>query len=66
MSHFKDLEGKRHIFQFYLAKIDARAVKATEDRDFDLAELLGNVGSILREDIQVLDDEIADQEYDGD
>lgn len=66
MSHLEKLKGKRHIFQFYVDKAEARATKATEDRDFELADLLGSLSSIIREDIQVLDDEIADQEYEED
>lgn len=66
MSHLEKLKGKRHICQFYVDKADARAAKATEDRDFELADLLGSLSSIIREDIQVLDDEIADREYEGD
>ncbi|TCU05375.1 hypothetical protein, partial [Rhizobium sullae] len=58
-------EGKRHIFQHYVDKAEARAAKATEDRDFELADLLGSLSSIIREDIKVLDDEIADQEFEA-
>lgn len=47
MSSFEELKGKRHIFQFYVDKLEARGAKATEDRDFELADLLSNVGSIL-------------------
>ncbi|WFU86334.1 hypothetical protein QA644_14475 [Rhizobium sp. CC1099] len=66
MSHLEKMKGKRYIFQFYVDKAEARAGKATEDRDFELADLLGSLGSIIREDIQVLDDEIADEEYEED
>lgn len=65
MSKLEELKGKRHIFQFYIDKAEARAAKATEDRDFELADLLGSLSSIIREDIQVLNDEIADQEYEA-
>jgi hypothetical protein len=65
MSQLQDLKGKRHVFQFYIDKADARAAKAAEDRDFELADLLGSLSSIIREDIQVLDDEIADQELEA-
>jgi hypothetical protein len=58
-------EGKAAYFQFYIDKADARAAKATEDRDFELADLLGSLSSIIREDIQVLDAEIADQEFEA-
>ncbi len=65
MSSFEELNGKRHIFQFYVAKAEARAAKAAEDRDFELADLLGSLSSIVREDIQVLDDAIADEQFEG-
>ncbi|MBB4231535.1 hypothetical protein [Rhizobium mongolense] len=57
--------SKRHTFQFYVGKAEVRAAKATEDRDFELADLLGSLRSIIREKIQELDDEIADQEYEA-
>ncbi|MBB4272813.1 hypothetical protein [Rhizobium mongolense] len=66
MPSLEVLKGKRHICQFYADKAEARAAKATEDRDFELADLLGSLSSIIREDIQVLDDEIADEEYEED
>jgi hypothetical protein len=62
MSHLENLKGKRHILHFYVGKAEVRAAKATEDRDFELADLLGSLSSIIREEIQELDDEIADQE----
>ncbi len=63
MPSFEALKGKRHICQFYADKAEARGREgqATEDRDFELADLLGSLSGIIREDIQVLEDEIADR-----
>jgi hypothetical protein len=36
---------------------------AAMSRDFELADLLGSLSSIIREETQELDDEIADREY---
>ncbi|TCU20865.1 hypothetical protein EV130_112245 [Rhizobium azibense] len=63
MSHLEKLKSNRYIFQFYVGKAEVRAAKATEDRDFELADLLGSLSSIIREEIQELDEEIADWEY---
>lgn len=35
--NLEKLKGKRYIFQFYVDKAEARAAKATEDRDFERA-----------------------------
>ncbi|MBB4226190.1 hypothetical protein [Rhizobium mongolense] len=56
MPSLEVLKGKRHICQFYVEKAEARAAKATEDCDL-LADLLGSLSSIIREDIQILDQE---------
>jgi hypothetical protein len=50
MSHLEKLKGKRYSFQFYVDKAEARAAKAAEDHDFELADLLGRLRSIIRED----------------
>ncbi|WP_139187094.1 hypothetical protein [Rhizobium mongolense] len=61
-AEFRSTEGKAAHLSILRREGRARAANATEDRDFELAYLLGSPRN-TREDTQILEDEIVDQEY---